>query len=71
MEPIWKLIRQDCTGCGICADVCQYDAIRMTRDMGYPEPVLSKCTACMECVEQCPFDAIRVETDPAALRPGY
>ncbi|MCK4646768.1 MAG: 4Fe-4S binding protein, partial [Candidatus Aminicenantes bacterium] len=33
----WKLLIQNCTGCGICVDVCAEDAIKMTRDMAYPE----------------------------------
>ena len=61
MEWQWQLIQKECTGCGICADVCSWEAIEMTRDMAYPKPVRSKCTGCMECVEQCPVDAIEVE----------
>ena len=61
MEWQWTLIREDCTGCGICADVCSFAAINMTREMAYPEPVSSKCTGCLDCVGQCPFDAIRVK----------
>ena len=66
MEWEWKLIQQDCTGCGICADVCPFEAIDMMREMAYPEPVISKCTGCMACVDQCPFDAIRVEESCSA-----
>ena len=60
MDWEWKLLRQDCTGCGICADVCPHDAIRMTRQMAYPAPVLYRCVGCMDCVQQCPFAAIEV-----------
>ena len=56
----WELIRQECTGCGICADVCQYVAIRMTRETAYPEAVPQQCTGCLICVEECPVDAIVV-----------
>jgi formate hydrogenlyase subunit 6/NADH:ubiquinone oxidoreductase subunit I len=56
----WNLIQGDCTGCGICADVCPHDAIRMTRDLAYPEPVQDRCVGCMICVQQCPFAAIEV-----------
>jgi len=63
----WKLIKQDCTGCGICADVCRYAAIRMTREMAYPEAVIAKCVGCLDCVQQCPFEAIEVqELSPAS-----
>jgi ferredoxin len=61
MEWEWRLIAAECTGCGICADVCPHGAIRMSREMAYPEPVVSRCVGCMECVEQCPFDALEVE----------
>jgi ferredoxin len=60
MDWEWKLIQQECTGCGICADVCPYDAIAMTRQMAYPAAVPVKCVGCMICVEQCPFAAIEV-----------
>jgi len=63
----WKLIVGNCTGCGICADVCPHDALAMTRAMAYPQPVPAACTGCRECVVQCPFDAIEVhEAAPAA-----
>jgi Pyruvate/2-oxoacid:ferredoxin oxidoreductase delta subunit len=61
MDWKWKLITQECTGCGICADVCPHDAINMTQEMAYPEPVPNQCVGCMICVEQCPFYAIEVE----------
>jgi ferredoxin len=56
----WRLILRDCTGCGICADVCPYGAIAMPRETAYPEPVDGRCVGCMECVEQCPFEAVEV-----------
>jgi MinD superfamily P-loop ATPase len=61
MEWQWRLIQQECTGCGICADVCRYDAILMTTEMAYPVAVPAACVGCMECAQQCPFDAIEVE----------
>jgi len=58
---IWHLFRENCPGCGICYDVCEFNAIRMSREMAYPEPVANACTGCQTCVQECPFDAIAVE----------
>jgi ferredoxin len=60
MEWEWILVQVECTGCGICADVCPYDAILMTRAMAYPESRAGQCVGCLLCVEQCPFHAIKV-----------
>ena len=60
MDWHWQLIVENCTGCGICRDVCEHSAIRMSRNMPYPEPIEGKCTGCFDCVTQCPFDAISV-----------
>lgn len=56
----WKLLKEDCTGCGICFDVCPEEAIHMPRMTAYPEPVEDRCIGCMECVQECPFEAIEV-----------
>ena len=56
----WKLMLEECIGCGICADVCQDAAIRMTREMAYPEAIPSKCVGCLICAQQCPVNAIEV-----------
>ena len=56
----WKLVQQECTGCGVCADVCPYSAIAMTPEMAYPEPVPGRCVACWICTAECPFGAIEV-----------
>jgi ferredoxin len=56
----WTLIEQNCTGCGICRDVCEHFAIKMLRDMPYPKPISGKCTGCLDCLNQCPFDAISI-----------
>lgn len=61
----WLLLEAQCTGCGICGDVCPHNAIRMTRQMPYPEAIEGNCVGCMECVAQCPFDAIKVESSAA------
>ncbi len=59
---LWSLVRDQCTGCGICADVCPENAVLMTPTMPLPEPLPGRCTGCRTCVMECPFDAIVVET---------
>lgn len=64
----WKLVQRQCTGCGICADLCPHGAIHMPREVAYPEVVSMRCIGCMTCVEQCPLVAIEVvERLPAAI----
>jgi ferredoxin len=70
LEWKWKLIEQNCTGCGICEDVCPHDAIQMTRQMAYPEAIVPRCVGCMACVQECPFDAVQVDQATVAPEPG-
>jgi Na+-translocating ferredoxin:NAD+ oxidoreductase RNF subunit RnfB len=42
-----------CLGLGDCADVCDFDAIRMD-EHGLPVVDVSRCTACGDCVDICP-----------------
>ena len=57
----WRLLEGNCTGCGICADVCEEKALEMPREAAYPKAVPGKCTGCGTCARECPFDALRVE----------
>jgi len=51
------VIRQnDCTGCGICQDLCRFGAISSTVDMFSIDPV--SCEGCGVCVRFCPEGAI-------------
>ncbi len=53
-----------CTACGVCADVCRFDAIIPPDDAGsgaaYEVEGLS-CEGCAACFYQCPEEAIRME----------
>jgi NADH-quinone oxidoreductase subunit F len=52
-------VRENCTGCTICAQHCPVDAIPMTP---YARHVidLDKCTRCDSCRQVCPHGAIEV-----------
>ena len=56
----WKLIVEQCTGCGVCADVCPHAAIHMPREVAYPQEVPGACVGCGICLAECPFDAVEI-----------
>jgi len=49
-----------CIGCSKCEDICPKDAVIMTGNLAYIDPVA--CTLCRKCVEVCPTHSI-IETN--------
>jgi len=49
-----------CTSCGLCADVCRFDAVRSLDEKYLIDP--SYCEGCLACMYQCPVDAISSHT---------
>jgi MinD superfamily P-loop ATPase len=47
-----------CQGCGICEQVCRFDAVRPTPDGYTVDPIA--CDGCAACAFQCPEEAIRM-----------
>jgi ferredoxin len=60
------IIPEHCTMCGVCQDVCKYNAIigekRKPYLSGYlPFEIAQKrCTRCGECIKVCPYGAIEL-----------
>jgi MinD superfamily P-loop ATPase len=53
-----------CEGCGVCAEICRFDAVQQRDDGPYDiDPVA--CDGCAACVYQCPTQAIQMETQLA------
>ncbi|NDJ76461.1 MAG: 4Fe-4S dicluster domain-containing protein, partial [Chloroflexi bacterium] len=55
-----------CSGCGVCAETCPFDAI-MVEDTGHI--VYDRCLGCGVCEGQCAEGAITLQRDPAKGEP--
>jgi nitroreductase/NAD-dependent dihydropyrimidine dehydrogenase PreA subunit len=57
-----RVNEEKCTGCGICAEVCRTNEIKLN-DRGIPQPVRPNqtCFMCGHCVAVCPTSAISYE----------
>jgi ferredoxin len=57
-----------CTGCGLCAESCQFGALQPDGDgtMAVDE---ARCMGCGVCVSHCPQEAISLLRDPAKGEP--
>ena len=55
---IFAIDKDRCKGCRICATICPYDALAMSKDKtnrGFIYPIENgKCTACKQCLYACP-----------------
>ena len=56
---------ENCTGCEICLDRCQMEAIAMNKD-GVAQVDLDRCIGCGLCVTTCPSEAIVLIPKPDA-----
>jgi dihydropyrimidine dehydrogenase (NAD+) subunit PreA len=56
--PMHATVDTLCNGCGLCANLCEYDAIQMVE--GKAKVDESKCDGCGLCKEYCPLKAIKL-----------
>ena len=56
---IAEVVPDLCVGCGICQEVCRFDAVRELPSEGVFEVIPVACEGCATCYYQCPEDAIR------------
>lgn len=50
---------EKCEGCGLCEQVCRFDAIALQEGNYQVDPIA--CDGCAACVHQCPTHAIKME----------
>ncbi|MEN8198460.1 MAG: 4Fe-4S binding protein [Thermodesulfobacteriota bacterium] len=53
-----RVNRATCNGCGICADLCQFEAVELTE---YAEISQLSCEGCGVCAHFCPEQAIHLD----------
>lgn len=53
-----EVIKDKCTGCGVCVSACLYNAIDIVDDIAQ---INENCTLCGACVPECPEEAIVLE----------
>ena len=58
-ERVIRVLQEYCVGCGLCADQCSQDAVRVAFGKAWIDQ--RRCTSCKHCIEVCPQGAIREE----------
>ncbi len=53
-----RIVRDKCTLCGCCIDICPVEAISKKRDTAFIDS--SVCVGCGECIGACKFDAVQI-----------
>lgn len=53
-------VTDSCVGCGKCAEVCNFDAIKIEEDKAVIGDI---CRGCGLCADKCPEDAIRINIE--------
>lgn len=54
------VLRERCTGCGICVQNCPFDAITIVDDKA---EISEECRLCGICVPACPYEAIEIVSE--------
>src|SRR4030066_2192408 len=55
-----RVLLDKCTGCGLCAKVCPYNAIIVDKEKKKSEVIEAACAGCGTCGAECPFEAIEM-----------
>ncbi|MCZ2856386.1 MAG: CoB-CoM heterodisulfide reductase HdrA2 [Candidatus Bathyarchaeota archaeon] len=55
-----RLIAENCTGCGVCAKICPFNAVFVDEESKKAEFIEAACGGCGTCAAGCPFNAIKM-----------
>lgn len=55
-----KIDADECTGCGLCVDVCEHEVLDLADDICAIQD-MEKCVGCGDCADECPVEAITME----------
>ena len=58
------IILHNCTGCGVCSEICPVKAISLRDKKAYFES--SRCIGCASCIASCRYNAIEVNWEEGA-----
>ncbi len=61
-----RIVRENCTGCGLCENNCAYDAVKLDSEN---RAVINyeKCVGCGQCIAVCRYDAAQVNWNSKGL----
>jgi len=62
-------IGEDCNDCGLCAEACGFDAIKLDEDTDHYTVDKDKCMGCAVCEDVCPVEAISLHREPTKGEP--
>ncbi len=57
-----EIIKEKCTGCGLCVKACPYDGLELADGLAI---LKGACNLCGVCADACRFDAIEIERPEA------
>jgi NADH-quinone oxidoreductase subunit F/NADP-reducing hydrogenase subunit HndC len=55
---VYRIEGSECFSCGLCKEVCAYDAVKETREGFYFD--MDYCTKCKACYTICPINAVKI-----------